>query len=142
MSAPLYNIAILRLAAAIPHQHRLAAAEGSAERRSPVCGSRVAVDVVLDGDCRISELGVDVHACALGQASTALMATHAAGRSVAELASARDALTAFLSGESNDASFWPGMDVFEPARAYSARHPSIRLAFEAVVEAAERAEAR
>jgi len=139
MSAPLYNARILRLATSIPHQLRLAAPQASVSRRSPICGSRVTVDVVMNGEGRIAELGQEVRACALGQASAALMGEHAIGRSPAELAEARDALTAFLAGERDDPGDWPGLDLFAPARPHKARHPSIRLAFEAIAEAAAQA---
>jgi NifU-like protein involved in Fe-S cluster formation len=136
MAAPLYNTTILRLATSIPHQQRLADPDASVERRSPVCGSRVTVDVRVDSDGRVAALGQEVRACALGQASAALMGAHAIGRSAAELAAARDALTAFLAGARDDPGDWPGLDIFGPARPHSARHASIRLAFEAVAEAA------
>ncbi|MBA2933229.1 iron-sulfur cluster assembly scaffold protein [Sphingomonas sp. CGMCC 1.13654] len=139
MSAALYNSTILRLAASIPHHARLAHAQGSSEKRSPVCGSRVTVDVVLDGKGRIAALGQEIRACALGQASASLMGAHAIGRSAEELAEARDAITAFLAGTRDDPGNWPGLEIFGPARDYPARHPSIRLAFEAVAEAASHA---
>lgn len=132
MNAPLYNARILRLAASIPHLGRLSDPGGSAERRSPICGSRVTVDVVADGEGRIAALGLDVRACALGQASSALMAEQAVGRSLPEIAVARVALTDFLAGTRDDPGDWPGLEIFGPARPHSARHPSIRLAFEAV----------
>jgi len=139
MSAALYNTQILKLATSIPHQVRLAQPQGTSERRSPICGSRVTVDVVLDGEGRIAELGQEVRACALGQASASLMGAHALGCRLAELEEARDALTAFLAGTRDDPGDWPGLDIFGPARAHSARHASIRLAFEAVAEATARA---
>jgi len=135
MSAALYNSTILRLAASIPHDARLPHAQGTSEKRSPVCGSRVTVDVKLDGEGRIAALGQEVRACALGQASASLMGAHAIGRSAEELAEARDAITAFLAGQRDDPGGWPGLESFAPARDYPARHPSIRLAFEAVAEA-------
>ena len=139
MSAALYNATILRLAASIPHDVRLRDAQATSEKRSPICGSRVTVDVVLDAEGRVAALGQEVRACALGQASASLMGAHAIGRSADELDAARAALTAYLSGERDDTGDWPGLDIFLPARAYSARHPSIRLAFEAVAEAARAA---
>jgi NifU-like protein involved in Fe-S cluster formation len=142
MSAPLYNATILRLATSIPHQARLADPQASVEKRSPVCGSRVTVDVRLDPDGRLAELGQEVRACALGQASAALMGQHALGHSPDELAAARDALTDFLAGRRDDPGDWPGLEIFGPARPHSARHASIRLAFEAVAEAAAVAAAR
>jgi NifU-like protein involved in Fe-S cluster formation len=141
MTAALYNSTILRLATSIPHQARLAEAQASAERRSPICGSRVTVDVRLGADGRIAELGQEVRACALGQASAALMGEHAIGRSLAELEEARDALTDFLAGKREEPGDWPGLEIFAPARPHSARHPSIRLAFEAVAEATRTASA-
>ena len=141
MSAALYNAQILRLATSIPHQARLADPQATVSKRSPICGSRVTVDVMMDSEGRIAALGQEVRACALGQASAALMGEHAIGRSVDELRAARDALTAFLAGERADPGDWPGLHLFEPALPHAARHPSIRLAFEAVAEAAAQAAA-
>jgi len=139
VTTALYNRDILRLAASIPHHQRLANAQASVEKRSPVCGSRVIVDVMLDPSGRIAELGQKVNACALGQASASLMGAHAIGRDRDELAEARDALAAFLAGRRDDPGTWPGLEIFREARPYKARHPSILLAFEAVAEAAGQA---
>jgi NifU-like protein involved in Fe-S cluster formation len=135
----LYNRDILRLAASIPHHTRLPDPQASAERRSPTCGSRVAVDVALDGSGRIAALGQEVRACALGQASASLMGAHALGRTGDELGAARDALADYLAGRRDDPGEWPGLDLLRPARPFSARHPSILLAFEAAAEAARKA---
>ena len=139
VATTLYNRDILRLAAAIPHLGRLEHPQASVERRSPVCGSRVTVDVVLDGQGRVAALGQEVKACALGQASAALMAGHAIGRSGAELAAARAALADYLVGRSEQPGDWPGLSAFAEARRFPARHASILLAFEAAAEAAEQA---
>jgi len=138
MSAPLYNAEILRLAATIPHHELLTEPMATAEKRSPICGSRVTIDVAVDDEGKVSEVGLLVRACALGQASSSLLASNILGRTPAELAAARDALTAWLARE-GDAPDWPGMDIFTPALDYTARHPSIRLAFEAAAEAADTA---
>ncbi|MES3099071.1 iron-sulfur cluster assembly scaffold protein [Sphingomonas faeni] len=138
MSAPLYNAEILRLAASIPHHERLPEPMATAEKRSPICGSRVTIDVAVDDEGKVSEVGLLVRACALGQASSSLLASNILGRTPAELAATRDALTAWLARE-GDAPDWPGMDIFTPALNYTARHPSIRLAFEAAAEAADTA---
>ncbi len=137
MNAPLYNTDILRLASSIPFHERLVDPMGSAEKRSPICGSRVTIDVNL-ADGRVAEIGMLVRACALGQASSSLFAAHAVGRSSVELAAARDALAAWLAGE-GALPDWPGLDIFTPALTVTARHPSIRLAFEAGAEAAAQA---
>jgi NifU-like protein involved in Fe-S cluster formation len=136
MNAPLYNADILRLATENPIDERLASPMASVEKRSPICGSRVTVDVNVDADGRVTEAGMLVRACALGQASSSLLAANLIGRTPEELAAARDALTAWLAreGETPD---WPGLDIFTPALDYTARHPSIRLAFEAAAEAAD-----
>lgn len=141
MNVPLYNTEILRLAATIPHHDRLPDPMGSAEKRSPVCGSRVTVDVNVDAAGRVSEVGLLVRACALGQASSSLLGASVIGKSPEELAAARDALTAWLAGE-GPLPDWPGFALFTPALPHTARHASIRLAFEAAAEAAESARAR
>lgn len=139
MTTTLYTRDILRLAASIPHLARLERPQASVEKRSPVCGSRVTVDVVLDGEGRVAALGQEVKACALGQASASLMGANAIGRTSAELGEARDALAAYLAGAREDAGDWPGLGIFRDARPFTARHPSILLAFEAAAEAAAKA---
>ena len=141
MNAPLYNARILRLAAEMPHATRLEEAGASVSKRSTVCGSRVTVDVRVEGG-RVAAIGQEVRACALGQASASLMAAHAVGRSAGELAEARDALAAFLAGARDDPGDWPGIDVLAPARPHRGRHASILLPFEAVAEAAAAAAER
>lgn len=142
MNAPLYNTQILRLAASIPYHERLVEPMASVEKRSPVCGSRVTVDVNVDGAGRVSAVGMLVRACALGQASAALLGAEIVGRTPEELAAARDALTAWLAGEAAGLPDWPGMELFAPALPHRGRHASIRLAFEAAAEAAAVARAQ
>lgn len=139
VTSALYSRDILRLAAAIPYHARLDRPSASVEKNSPVCGSRVIVEVVTDRDGRVAALGQEVRACALGQASAALMGEHAIGRGAAELAEARDALAAYLSGDRDDPGAWPGLAVFAGARRFTARHAAILLPFEAAAEAAARA---
>jgi NifU-like protein involved in Fe-S cluster formation len=91
----LYSKRILALASDIPHAERLAAPEGSATERSPLCGSTVTVDVAMR-DGRVAEFGQDVKACALGQASASVLGAAVLGRSREEIAAARDALRAML----------------------------------------------
>ena len=141
MSMDLYTPEISALATGNPYPERLSDAAGSAERRSPICGSRVTVDIDLGDDGRVARVGTLVRACLLGQASSTLMARHVVGRSPAEIAAARDELTAWLAGEGATPA-WPGIDIFTPGLKLTARHPSIRLAFEAAADAAERAKAR
>jgi NifU-like protein involved in Fe-S cluster formation len=137
----LYSTRILALAADIPHHGRLAAPQGTARRRSPLCGSTVTVDVVVK-DGRIADFAQDVKACALGQASAAVLGGVVIGRSLPELQVARDALRTMLkdSGPVPAAPF-NGYEVLLPARDYKNRHASILLALEAVCEAMEAAQA-
>lgn len=136
MTAALYNRDFLRLAGSIPHQRRLDRPQATVEKSSPVCGSRVVVDLVADAQGRVAALGQEVRACALGQASASLMGAHAIGRTARELAEARDALAAYLAGTRGDPGDWPGLAIFADARRFTARHPSILLAFAAAAEAA------
>lgn len=136
----LYSGRILALAADIPHLGRLAAAQGSARRRSPLCGSSVTVDVLLH-DGQVTEFAQDVKACALGQASAAVLGQVVLGCSHGELVAARDALKAMLKdgGPVPKAPF-DGYEALLPAREYKNRHASILLPIEAVVDAVEAAE--
>ena len=137
----LYSARILALAADIPHHGRLSAPQGTARRRSPLCGSTVTADVVVR-DGRVADFAQDVKACALGQAAAAILGQVVIGRSLPELQAARDALAAMLKeGGPVPAAPFDGYEVLLPARDYRNRHASILLALEAVCEAMEAAQA-
>lgn len=137
----LYHNRILELAAGIPHLGRLADAEGSSLKVSRVCGSTVNVDVKLDaaGE-RVTGIAVDPQACALGQASTSILAEHAVGATVTEIRAARDALRAMLKegAPPPEGRFWE-LRHLEPVADYPPRHTSTLLAFEAAVAAIDEA---
>ena len=135
----LYSAKVLALAANMPRAGRLAAPQGSSEKASKLCGSRVTVDVTLE-DGRVADFALDVKACALGQASAAVLGEHVIGASVAELEAARDALKAMLKdGGPPPQGRFADLKVLEAVRDYPPRHASTMLAFEAVVEAARKA---
>jgi NifU-like protein involved in Fe-S cluster formation len=132
----LYSGRILALAAEIPHLGRLAAPTGTARKRSPLCGSTVTVDVVMQAG-RVAEFAQDVKACALGQASAAILGGVVLGRSLPELEAARESLRAMLKDAGPvPAAPFDGYEVLIPAREYKNRHASILLALDAVCDAA------
>lgn len=137
----LYSGRILELAAEIPLTDRLEAPQASVKKRSPLCGSTVTVDLVMK-DGRIADFGQDVKACALGQASAAVLGAQVIGRTAEEITRARDQLKAMLTqnGPVPEAPF-DGYEVLLPARDYRNRHASIMLALEATAEAMQQAEA-
>lgn len=131
----LYSGRILQLAANIPHLGRLDAPDGSAKRRSPLCGSSVTVDVAMQ-DGRVAAYAQDVKACALGQAAAAVFGGAVIGRTRVEVEAARDALAAMLtSGGPAPAAPFDGFEALLPARDYKNRHASIMLSLEAASEA-------
>ncbi|WP_296576577.1 iron-sulfur cluster assembly scaffold protein [Phreatobacter sp.] len=135
-----YNKRILELAATIPRLGRLASPQGSATAHSKLCGSTVTVDLALAGDV-VVDFGHDVKACALGQASSSLMARHVVGSTTAELRDLRDTVRRMLRENGPaPAGKWADIAVLEPVRAFKARHASTLLTFDAVVEAIARAE--
>lgn len=136
----LYSARILALAADIPHLGRLEAPDATVKKRSPLCGSTVTVDVVVK-DGRIADFAQDVKACALGQASAAVVGGAIIGATRAQVELARDQLKAMLKqdGPAPEAPF-DGLEVLRPAREYKNRHASILLALEATAEAMEKAE--
>jgi NifU-like protein involved in Fe-S cluster formation len=138
MNAPLYTTEILRLATSLHEPHPLAREDGRAELRSPTCGSRVAVGVQLDGDGRVEAVSQQVHACAFGQASAALLEQGAIGRTRSEVEAARDQLAAWLDGD-DAAPAWPGLGALAPARSRRSRHGAILLPFRTLAAAIEAA---
>lgn len=140
MKEPPYTRDILRLAAAIPYLESFEELEGATERRSPTCGSRMRVAVELDWANRIVRFRQAVEACAYGQAAAALMGGHAMGRSAEEVGAALAELDAWLAGNGELPSAWPGLDVLEPARSRKGRHGAILLPFRTLLAAIEDAQ--
>lgn len=138
MFGEIYHNRVLELAANIPHAERLRAPDGTAEKVSRVCGSIVRVDVILDKDNRIAEIGIDPKACALGQATSAVLTGNAIGASLGELVAGRDGLRDMLKDGASppEGRFWE-LRHLEPVRDYPQRHASTLLAFEAAIAAME-----
>ncbi|MCC2095544.1 MAG: iron-sulfur cluster assembly scaffold protein [Hyphomicrobiales bacterium] len=142
MLSDIYNKRILELAADIPRQGRLEHPQASATAHSKLCGSTVTVDVVMT-DGKVSDFAHDVKACALGQASSSIMARNIVGSTAEELRELRDQVRAMLKqgGEPPREGKWADIAVLEPVREYKARHASTLLTFDAVVEAVDKIEA-
>ena len=135
-----YNRSILELAGNIPRLGRLDHPQGSATAHSRLCGSVITVDLVLDGD-RVVDFAHDVKACALGQASSSVLARNVVGATVGEIRAAREAVRAMLkeNGPPPEGRF-ADMAHLEPVRDYKARHASTLLPFDATIAAIEKAE--
>ena len=139
----LYSARILRLAANLPHSGRLAAPEGTGERVAKLCGSKAIVDVTLDEAGRVLTFAQDVKACALGQAAAGVLGEAVIGASVAEIAAARDALSAMLkAGGDGPEGRFQGLRALKQVADYPARHASTMVAVEATLEAVRQALAR
>ncbi|MBV9567181.1 MAG: iron-sulfur cluster assembly scaffold protein [Hyphomicrobiales bacterium] len=137
----IYNAKILSFAANIPRLGRLSDPQASATAHSKLCGSTVTVDLAMDGDT-VSDFAHDVKACALGQASSSIMAHHVVGATATELRDLREKMRAMLKEKGPPpAGKWKDLEILEPVRDYKARHASTLLTFDAVVEAIGKIEA-
>ncbi len=137
----LYSTRLLALAADMPLTQRLTAPTATAKRRAPLCGSTVTVDLMLQ-DGVITGYGQDVKACALGQATAAIVGSQIIGLTEAQVQRGRDQLAAMLkeNGPAPEAPFTE-LHLLEPAREYKNRHASILLAFDATLDAFAQARA-
>lgn len=137
----IYNKRIIELAGNIPRLGRLTAPDASAIAHSKLCGSTVKVDLKVD-DGVVTDFAHDVKACALGQASSSIMARHVIGSSAQEMRDLRDTVRKMLkeNGEPPDGK-WADVALLEPVRDFKARHASTLLTFEAVVDAIGQIEA-
>lgn len=137
-----YNAKILDLAGNIPRLGRLKEPDATATAHSKLCGSTVTVDVVMT-DGHVSDFAHDVKACALGQASSSIMARHVIGASPAELRELRETVKKMLKDNgAPPTGKWADVALLEPVRDYKARHASTLLTFDAVVKAVDEIEAK
>jgi NifU-like protein involved in Fe-S cluster formation len=138
-----YNRRILELAAAIPRIGRLEQPHASATALSKLCGSTVTIDLKMDGDT-VTDFAHEVKACALGQASSSIMARNIVGSKASELKALREGVRKMLkeNGAPPANGKWVDIAVLEPVRGYKARHASTLLTFDAVVDAIGQIEAK
>jgi NifU-like protein involved in Fe-S cluster formation len=138
----IYNQKILEFASDIPRLKRLERPDATAIAHSKLCGSKVTVDVNMDGDV-VTDFGHDVKACALGQASSSIMARNVVGSTADELRTVRDRMYAMLkeNGPPPEGR-WRDLEALSPVREFKARHASTLLTFDAVVDAVEQIEAK
>jgi NifU-like protein involved in Fe-S cluster formation len=138
-----YNRRILELAAAIPRIGRLDGPDASATAVSQLCGSTVTIDLKMDGDT-VTDFAHEVKACALGQASSSIMARNVVGAKASELRELRESVRKMLkeNGAPPANGKWADIAVLEPVREYKARHASTLLTFDAVVDAIGQIEAK
>src|SRR5664280_1202777 len=138
----IYNKRIIELAGNIPRLGRLAAPDASATAHSKLCGSTVKIDLKLDGPV-VTDFAHDVKACALGQASSSIMASHVVGSTASELRELRETVRRMLkeNGKPPEGK-WADIALLEPVRDYKARHASTMLTFDAVVDAIGQIEAK
>src|SRR5580700_7156155 len=135
-----YNRRILELAGTIPRLGRLPAPDASATAHSKLCGSTVTVDLKMDGDT-VTDFAHEVKACALGQASSSIMARNVVGAKAQELRNLREAVRRMLTENgAPPVDKWADIAVLAPVRDYKARHASTMLTFDAVVSAIDQIE--
>jgi len=138
----IYNKRIIELAGNIPRLGRLADPDASATAHSKLCGSTVKIDLKMEGPV-VTDFAHDVKACALGQASSAIMASHVIGSTANELRELRETVRRMLKENgSPPKGKWADIALLEPVRDYKARHASTMLTFDAVVDAIGQIEAK
>lgn len=138
----IYNKRIIELAGNIPRLGRLSEPDATATAHSKLCGSTVKIDLKMEGDT-VTDFAHDVKACALGQASSSIMASHVVGSTASELRELRETVRKML--KENGAppgGKWEEIKFLEPVRDYKARHASTLLTFDAVVDAIGQIEAK
>lgn len=135
----LYNTDVLALAANISHVGKLENPDGTARKVSKLCGSWVEVDVCVKNNS-ITDFAIRLQACALGQASAAILAEQVIGANVAELQMARDGLYAMLKqGADARNGRFAKLTLLADVANYPARHTSTLLAFDALLAAVDMA---
>lgn len=129
-----YNKRILEFAGNIERLGRIADPDAVATVHSKLCGSKVTVYLRMS-DGVVTDFAHEVKACALGQASSSVMARNVVGCTSEELRAVRDSMYKMLkeNGPASEGRF-DDLKYFEPVREYKARHASTLLTFDAVID--------
>lgn len=133
-AGPLYTIEMLALSAELALYPMEGRFEHRAEARSKTCGSTLAIGLDMGPDQRVTRIGLQVSACAVGQSSAAILAGGITNKSLAELADTRHAIEAWLAG-SGELPDWPRLDAIIGARTHKGRHGALILPWKAAIDA-------
>jgi NifU-like protein involved in Fe-S cluster formation len=137
----IYSERILELAASIPRIERLDAPQATVSAHSKLCGSRITVDLVMEGAV-VTDYGQDVKACLLGQTSAAVMGRNIVGSTAGEVRAVAAQMRRMLKEDGPPpGGRWSDLALLEPVRGYRARHASTLLVFDAVEAAIAEIEA-
>lgn len=134
----MYTRELLRLGLRLAEQGRLSDHDGSAEARSRTCGSVVIADVRLDGG-RVTAFGQDVKACAVGQASAAVLGSYVVGLTRDQITEAHRSFESYLNGLSDEPGAWPELQLLAAVREHKGRHAAALLPYDAVLAAIDQA---
>lgn len=132
-TAKLYTPQVLALATALADYPLVEQLCFQGNARSPVCGSSMEIGFNLDGEGRISDLGMKVHACAIGQAAAALFAQSAKGKSRSDITQVLLQIEDWLCTGDAVLPVWPGIEALVAARDYPGRHGAILLPWKAAL---------
>ena len=130
-----YNNELMHYVSQVQDAMRLDQPECSAHCVSAICGSEVSIDLILDDQNNITDIGYEISACALTKTVMAIVLKHALGQNKHGIAQGLDSLNALLEHGTPAQGIWSELNILDPARSYTARHNSMRLPFEAILKA-------
>ena len=137
----LYSAEMLRLALTLAQVPPLAEPDCRHEARAQPCGSRIALSLRCDAQARVTAIGIDMQACAVGQASAAVLAQSIIGKDRSDIAAALAGIERWLADPEARRPDWPGFAALDPARSYPARAGALRLPFAAALAALDQRQA-
>lgn len=138
VSSKLYSPELLGLATGLADFPLTSELPLRAEERSRTCGSVIALGLALDDDGLVCAVGINISACAIGQASAAVMAQGIRGDNPGHVRLIATALERWLTGE-GELPRWPGVTALAPARDHPGRHGALLLPWKAASAALSQA---
>ncbi|UTO29134.1 iron-sulfur cluster assembly scaffold protein [Bartonella harrusi] len=136
----LYSDKILEYAAHISKFGRLNNPDATSKKHARLCGSTITVDLKIKNNI-VTEFAHEGHACVLGQASASLLASHIIGQTTQDLKMLRKIIHHMLTkgGPPPQAPF-EAFSCLQPIKNFKARHTSVMLPFDAVIDCIEQIE--
>ncbi len=130
----LYAKDVLAKAGGISRTGRLDDPHITLTRTSPLCGSRIRVDLKVDGG-KVADYAQEIHACALGQAAAAIVAEQVLGKTLGEMrGAARQMRAMIVNGGPPPGGEWADLGILASVHNHKARHGAVLLALEATIE--------
>jgi nitrogen fixation protein NifU and related proteins len=134
-SDEMYQAVIIEHARSPRNYRHLEAPTHHCDGRNPLCGDEVSLDLTIDADGRITDVGFQGQGCAISKASVSMMTAAIKGKTVTEARELFERFHALVTGAPTDEKALGKLAAFKGVSAYPMRVKCATMGWHVMIEA-------